>query len=104
MFKFVANLFKRSPEPDLKTIARGGATLLDVRTRQEFKAGHARGCINIPLDELPGQLGQLRKDKPVICCCASGMRSGSARNLLLRNGFSEVYNAGSWSRMEGLLK
>lgn len=104
MLKFLLNLFKSKPEPDLKSIAQSGATLLDVRTRPEFKSGHARGCINIPLDELPSQLNQLRKDKPVICCCASGMRSGSARNLLLRSGFTEVYNAGSWSRLESLTR
>ena len=39
---------------------------------------------------------KLDKNKPVITCCASGMRSGAAKNFLKSNGFKEVYNGGSW--------
>ncbi|MES2765251.1 MAG: rhodanese-like domain-containing protein, partial [Bacteroidota bacterium] len=38
--------------------------------------------------------------KPVITCCASGVRSGAAVNLLKTGGFSEVYNGGSWTGLQ----
>ena len=59
------------------------------------------------LEDEKGEYDQLRskikKDKPVITCCASGMRSGSAVNVLKSNGFQEVYNGGSWFRLQSKL-
>jgi rhodanese-related sulfurtransferase len=52
--------------------------------------------VNIPLDSLKNNLSKLKKDKPVITCCASGMRSASAKGLLKANGFVDVYNGGAW--------
>ena len=49
----------------------------------------------MPLQTLEQHLGKLKKDKPVITCCASGMRSSSARGFLKSKGY-EVYNGGSW--------
>jgi rhodanese-related sulfurtransferase len=82
---------------DIDELLRNGAIIVDVRTEREFKAGHAKGSINIPLDKLNKNLSRLKKDKPVITCCASGMRSGTAKNILKNNGFTQVYNAGSWT-------
>jgi rhodanese-related sulfurtransferase len=45
----------------------------------------------------------LDKSKPVITCCASGMRSASAKSLLLQKGFSEVYNGGGWTSLQNKL-
>ena len=42
---------------------------------------------------------KIKKDKPVIVCCASGMRSGAAKGVLQSNGFTQVYNAGSWHKL-----
>ena len=39
------------------------------------------------------------KNKPIITCCASGMRSASAKSILKSNGFSQVYNGGGWSSL-----
>ena len=76
-----------------------GAVIVDVRTPAEFSGGHVKSSINIPLDSLDSNLSKLKKDKPVITCCASGMRSASAKNLLKKRGFSEVVNGGSWSSL-----
>jgi rhodanese-related sulfurtransferase len=45
-------------------------------------------------------MSKLKKDNPVITCCASGMRSGQAKTMLQANGFKEVYNAGSWYNLK----
>lgn len=81
---------------DLREIISGGAVILDVRTKLEYQGGHIKNSINIPLDKLPQSLAKLKKNKPIITCCASGARSASARRLLKSNGFEEVYNGGAW--------
>jgi len=85
---------------DYCTLIKSGATILDVRSNGEYASGHVQGAINIPLDELPKSLDKLQKDRPVIACCASGMRSATAKALLKAKGF-EVYNGGSWLRVNG---
>ena len=75
------------------------ALILDVRTKAEFKQGAISGSKNIPLQQLGGQLASIKKmDKPVITCCASGMRSGSAARLLKNNGV-EAVNGGGWQSL-----
>ncbi|MDH4473895.1 MAG: rhodanese-like domain-containing protein [Fluviicola sp.] len=97
---FLQRLFGGKPSIDFAEMAKRGAQLIDVRSRQEYQGGHIKGSVNIPLDQLAGSLAKIKKDKPVITCCASGMRSGSAVNILKSNGFQEVYNGGSWFRLQ----
>ncbi|MCX6265192.1 MAG: rhodanese-like domain-containing protein, partial [Bacteroidetes bacterium] len=61
------------------------------------------GSKNIPLQELGSKLNMLDKSKPIITCCASGIRSASAKSLLLQKGFSEVYNGGGWTSLQNKL-
>lgn len=95
---------RRSASPaDVKALLERGATIVDVRTRGEFQAAAHPRATNIPLDQLQGRLGELDRSKPVLCCCESGARSGSAVALLKSAGFSEVANLGSWRRIASLL-
>lgn len=89
--------------PDLKEVIAKGATIIDVRSKGEYGTGHAKGSINIPLDTLQGYMSKLDKKKPVITCCASGMRSSSAKSMLKANGFEEVHNAGPWQNLSKYL-
>jgi len=52
------------------------------------------------LQSLSDSLSRIRKDKPVITCCASGMRSASAKSILKSNGYAEVYNGGGWMSLQ----
>ena len=88
------------PKVDLGEKIANGAIIIDVRTTGEYAGGHIKGSLNIPLAGLSSQLSKLKKDKPIITCCASGMRSGSAKSMLQANGFNEVYNAGSWYNLK----
>jgi len=81
--------------PQLKS---EGAVFVDVRSAQEFAGGNAPGTINIPLPELGSRLGELPKTSPVVLCCASGTRSGMAKLLLKKHGYSRVHNIGTWSQ------
>lgn len=69
----------------------GSVTLLDVRTPEEYKAGHIDGFLNIPVDELRGRLREIEPGKPVYAICQSGLRSYLASRILEANGY-EVYN------------
>jgi rhodanese-related sulfurtransferase len=85
---------------DYKTLVKQGAIILDVRSRGEYKGGHINGSINISVDELPHNLHRLPdKTKTIITCCASGMRSASARRILQATGYIQVYNGGSWATL-----
>ena len=67
--------------------AKKGALILDVRTKGEFAGGHIKGSKNIPLNELPTKIEEIKKlKKPIIACCQSGMRSSQATRILEQNG------------------
>lgn len=81
---------------NIEELVNEGCSIIDVRSRSEFMGGHVNGSVNIPLDELPSELDQLRKLKaPLIICCASGNRSSQAERYLSQFGI-ECVNGGSW--------
>ena len=92
------NLLGFGPKVDFAELKKNGAIILDVRTPQEYKGGHIKGSINIPVEALRKNIGKLegKQDKTVITCCASGMRSASAKGILKAKGFKEVHNGGAW--------
>ena len=65
--------------------------LLDVRTRNEFEAGHISGSIHIPVDELRNRIGELPRDQEIIAYCKVGQRGYIATRILMQSGF-EVRN------------
>jgi len=99
VIQLLKNIFGIGPKVDLDELVAKGAIILDVRTKDEYQGGHVKGSINIPLNVLNTNLSKLKKDKPVITCCASGMRSASAKGILKSNGFAEVHNGGSWMNL-----
>ena len=76
------------------------STIIDVRSESEFAGRHVPGAINIPLDQLPQRIEEIRDlPKPVIVYCMSGNRSGMAMNLLMQQGINEVVTGGGISDM-----
>lgn len=101
MIKALKNLLGFGPKVDYAEILKQGAIILDVRTGGEYAGGHIKGSINISVDQLSINLHKLKdKNKIIITCCASGMRSASAKNILKSNGYTNVYNGGSWSGLQ----
>lgn len=73
------------------------ATIVDVRTPEEFQAGHVPYSINIPLDTIAQQIDRLKGlSKPIILCCQSGNRSSQAFSQLKANGCDRVFDGGAW--------
>lgn len=76
------------------------ATILDVRTPEEFSGSHYPGAINIPLNELPQRLSEIKELKqPIVAYCHSGNRSGMAVSILKQSGLADVYNGGGLSEL-----
>lgn len=75
------------------------AIVLDVRNPGEFASGRIEGSINIPLGQLSEKIESLDKSKPIIACCASGVRSGFAKRTLKNEGF-KVMNGGGWRAVQ----
>ncbi|HSY77812.1 MAG TPA: rhodanese-like domain-containing protein [Bacteroidia bacterium] len=95
MLSTIKNLFGKGE--DYGQLIREGAIIIDVRSKNEYAGGHVSGSVNIPLDQLGNNLNKLKnKDQVIITCCASGMRSASAKKALEQQGYSKVYNGGSW--------
>ncbi len=94
---FFSNLFGGGNKVDIKSIIENGAVVIDVRSSGEFANGHVKGSVNIPLDKIQGNINKIKGyKKPIVVCCASGMRSSNAKNLLIKNGLEEVFDGGSW--------
>jgi phage shock protein E len=100
MMDTIKNLFGMGPQVDYAALIKQGAVIVDVRSKAEYADGHIKGSINIPLQNLEANIGKLKKDKPVITCCASGMRSASAKGILQSKGFAEVHNGGGWMSLQ----
>ncbi len=86
---------------DFAQLVKKGAIILDVRSKGEYAGGHINGSVNISIDQLASNLHKLKdKSKPVITCCASGVRSAAAKNILQSNGFTDVHNGGGWNSLQ----
>lgn len=86
----------------IKNALRKGAIIIDVRSGTEYDRGHVPDAFNIPVDRIKVSADRLKEAKrPVILCCNSGERSGTAVQVLKAKGLKDVYNGGNW---ESLLK
>lgn len=75
--------------------------LVDVRTKEEFRDGHIKGSVNVPLDTIPSKFAGLfpNKDQKIFIVCYSGARASDATSYLAKIGYTNVSNIGgvaSW--------
>jgi len=95
-------LFKNNQE-EIKDFQNRGAIIIDVRTKNEYKQGAIPGSKNIPLQILDSKINDIKKlNKPIITCCASGMRSSNAAGILNNHGI-EAINGGGWASLKSRL-
>ena len=67
-----------------------GAFILDVRTQEEWDAGHIPDATLIPLDQLQARAAEVPQDQRVVIVCRSGNRSAQARDILKQSGWTLV--------------
>ena len=91
------------PAVNFSQLLKNGAVIIDVRSKGEFSSGAIKGAKNYPLETLLNSVAKIDKSTPIITCCASGMRSGVARQQLMSKGFNSVYNGGGWRSLQNKL-
>ena len=83
-------------------IANNGQ-LIDVRTSEEYAAGHIDGSINLSLQDIQaGKYPTAAKDKPIYIYCRSGNRSGQAKTLLKSSGYKNITDLGAIAYVQSL--
>ena len=69
-------------------------TIVDVRTEHEFAGSRLEESINIPLNQIPHHIEDIRAMQPVVIYCAAGVRSAQAVSFLKQEGLTEVFDGG----------
>lgn len=76
----------------VRELVESGATILDVRSQEQWDAGHLKGAIHIPLAQVHDRMDELPKDLPIYVQCRSGQYSYFALQSLKQAGFKDLYN------------
>jgi phage shock protein E len=77
--------------------------VIDVRTPDEWSAGHLEGTKTIEWQDILNIKKSVNKDEQIYLYCRSGNRSGRATQILIDAGYSNVTNAGSLEQASNLL-
>ena len=102
MAGFVAGGMLRGDHPQVDVEAALAAPaaerpfLVDVRTSQEFTAGHIPGAVNIPVDDLRSRLGEVPRDRQIAVYCQVGQRGYLATRILKQAGFQTANVGGGY--------
>lgn len=105
MLALLKKILGLGPQVNYAELMQQGAIILDVRSKGEYAGGHIKGSINISVDQLSRNLDRLKdQNKTIITCCASGMRSASAKSFLKSKGYKSVYNGGSWQSLQNKIR
>lgn len=88
---------------EIGRLIKDGATILDIRTDDEFASGHVPGALHIPLNELLHNLSRIPRDRPVVTCNANDALSATAAEILGAHGF-KAYDGGGWATVARFLE
>jgi rhodanese-related sulfurtransferase len=100
MLNILKKIFGAGQSVNFKDLTGKGAVVVDVRTVAEFRTGHIKNAVNVPLDKISTELSLIKKiNKPIIAVCRSGSRSSIAVNILKKAGI-EAYNGGAWDMLK----
>jgi NADPH-dependent 2,4-dienoyl-CoA reductase/sulfur reductase-like enzyme/rhodanese-related sulfurtransferase len=88
------------PQVDVETASATSSNdqplLLDVRTPEEFGAGHIAEAINVPVDALRSRLSELPRDREIAAYCQVGQRGYLATRILRQAGFNAANVGGGY--------
>ena len=85
-------------ELEARRDAGDAPTVIDVRTAEEFKAGHIPGAVNIPFDQVAQRISEVDAANGVALYCMVGPRARKGEEALLRSGYTSVLHVdgGLW--------
>jgi phage shock protein E len=88
---------------EIQDLIKSGATIVDVRSREEFEQGRVTSSVNIPLNEVVARIDEFKSiEQPFLVCCLSGGRSEQATEYLQSMDI-KCLNAGGWQQVKSLL-
>ncbi|NLA76138.1 MAG: rhodanese-like domain-containing protein [Deltaproteobacteria bacterium] len=101
---FVAIACGQSPPEDENAAFNPENILIDVRSPQEYEAGHIKNAVNIPVDKAADEIRNAVPDqeKTIVIYCKSGRRSAIAENILKAMGYKNIINAGGYESLKRL--
>lgn len=82
---------KTNSKQVVEWIKQGKAQLVDIRFKEEYEAWRMGFAVNIPINELPGRLNELKKDKIIVTACPHMDRAIIAMTYLKTKGFNVKY-------------
>lgn len=90
--------------PIVNMVKTKEATIIDVRTDEEYTEGHIPNSVHIPLSTIAESLDKFKAYDKIVLVCGSGKRAAKAKAILNENGFNNVYNGMGWAELNELLK
>lgn len=84
-----------NPQEAVLMVNKQDAQMVDVRSKEDFRRGHIVNAVNIPMAEIKNNTNthlEKLKDKPIILVCNAGMTSAQAGELLVKQGFEQVFS------------
>jgi NADPH-dependent 2,4-dienoyl-CoA reductase/sulfur reductase-like enzyme/rhodanese-related sulfurtransferase len=84
--------FKQVQVSDVRELVERGAVFVDVREENEYRNGHIKGSIHIPLSQLRERMHEIPKDVPIYVHCRSAQRSYNAVMALQQSGYTQAIN------------
>ncbi|MEC3905412.1 rhodanese-like domain-containing protein [Tamlana sp. 2201CG12-4] len=100
----IINLLFGNKKDRIKAFKARHAIIIDVRTEHEYSQGAIPESKNIPLQIIPSKIQDIKNyNKPIITCCASGIRSANAASILKASNI-EVINGGGWKSLYSKLQ
>ena len=95
--------FSKENKKNYKELLNQGAIIIDVRTEYEYKSGHIKNSINVPLKDLTYRIGEFDKKDNIVTVCTAGIRAESAKKFFESRGYN-VANGGRWTNLKDLTK
>ena len=93
--------YAKGNKKDYKDLLDQGAIIIDVRTESEYKSGHIKNSINVPLKDLTYRINEFDKKDNIVTGCAVGIRAESAKKFFESRGYN-VANGGRWTNLKDL--
>lgn len=91
-----SRVIKMTAKEAKEEMGKGDVIILDVRTKEEYDSGHIENSILIPVNDIEKEVENIFKDKEqkILVYCRSGNRSSQASKLLVKMGYTNVYDFG----------
>ena len=100
-FFLIVIKYAKGNTKNYKELLNQGAIIIDVRTESEYKSGHVKNSINVPLKDLTYRINEFDKKDNIVTVCTAGIRAESAKNFFESRGYN-VANGGRWTNLKDL--